>query len=179
MIIDRIRRGCPDAAPARPDGGPQRPAVFFDRDGVLNIDQGFTHRVEDFVWSPGAESAIRLVRDWGWRAIVVTNQSGIGRGLYSEEDFLALSEWMLSQVELDAIYYCPHAPEANCPARKPGTAMLEAAFRDFDLDRDQSLLIGDRDSDLQAAAAFGLRGFRYEDGDLRRMLEQISSAETA
>ena len=104
--------------------------------------------------------------------MVVTNQSGIGRGLYKEEDFLELSEWLLDQAPLTAITYCPHAPEADCPARKPGIMMLERVDEVLGVDREQSFLVGDKASDMAAAFRFGVRGLLFTGGNLRSFLSQ-------
>ncbi|MBX3096048.1 MAG: HAD family hydrolase [Fimbriimonadaceae bacterium] len=161
-----LRRGCPGIAGRAKPRGPQKPAIFFDRDGVLNVDHGYVAKMRDWEWTPEAIRAIRYMKRKGYRVIVVTNQSGIGRELYTEEELLVLSEFMLREAPIDAIYYCPHHPDERCPARKPGTSMLEAAKADWDLDLTRSFLIGDRDTDIQAAERFGIPGFSYRDGSL-------------
>jgi D-glycero-D-manno-heptose 1,7-bisphosphate phosphatase len=127
---------------------------------VLNRDFGYVHRVEDFEWMPGALAALARLKEAGYWVAVVTNQSGIERGYYSEEDFLALSAWMVGEAFFDAVLYCPHLT-TPCPARKPGTGMLETAARMFPVDKQRSFLVGDKETDLQAASAFGIRPLPY------------------
>src|SRR6266540_4662404 len=98
-----------------------RPAIFFDRDGVLNLDGGYLFRSEHVRWMPGAMAAVRRANQLGFATVVVTNQSGVARGLYTEADILALHEWMQARLgeagaRIDAFYYCPHHPEASEPA---------------------------------------------------------------
>ena len=164
--MNRILRGCPGTHVNATWNRETGRIAFLDRDGVLNVDHGYVCRIEDFEWMPGAIDSIAFLRTQGYRIVVATNQSGIGRGLYSEEQFLELSKWMLDQVEIDAICYCPHAPEANCPARKPGTLMFEVIQEHMGLDKEQSFCVGDKDADMLAAARFGIRGFRFEQGNL-------------
>lgn len=130
--------------------------VFLDRDGVINIDKAYVYRQEDFEFCEGAFEVLRHFQSLGYRLIVVTNQSGIGRGYYLEEDFQDLMRWMqevllAEGIAIDAIYHCPHAPEEHCSCRKPKSGMFEQALRDFDIDVSQSWMIGDKLSDIQAA----------------------------
>lgn len=143
-------------------------ALFLDRDGVINIDHGYVHRIEDFEFIPGIFSLVRSARRLGYRIIVVTNQAGIGRGYYSEAQFLDLSNWMQSffhakGATLDAIYHCPHHPEhgigefrRDSPDRKPKPGMLLRAAKEWQLDLHRSALVGDRASDIEAAVAAGV-----------------------
>jgi D-glycero-D-manno-heptose 1,7-bisphosphate phosphatase len=145
-----------------------RAAAFLDRDGVINVDHGYVVRPEDFEFVPGALSACAQLADWGYVLVVTTNQSGIGRGLYTEADFQHLSDWMRMRfaqagAPLAAIYHCPHHPtEAQgalrraCDCRKPAPGMLLAALRELRLDPERSVLFGDKRSDLQAAQAAGV-----------------------
>ena len=146
----------------------RRAAAFLDRDGVLNFDRGYVARSEDFKFIPGALDACRTLAQSGFALVVVTNQSGIGRGLYSEEDFLTLSDWLRAQMAaagapLAGIYHCPHHPREaigafrrECDCRKPAPGMLLCASRELDLDLAQSIMFGDKHSDLRAAAAAGV-----------------------
>lgn len=153
--------------------------MFLDRDGVLNLDKGYVSQVQDFEWTEGAKEAVLWAKEEGWTVVVVTNQSGIGRGYYTEADFLALSDWMVGEVEVDAVYYCPHHPDEHCPARKPGTRMLESARRDFGSEPALSVLVGDKDSDMEAARRFGSRGLRFPGGDLLSFLKDNLTEETS
>ncbi len=167
-----IRRGCP-GFPCQPMQAGIAPAAFLDRDGVINVDHGYVSIKERFEWMPGAISAIQWLREEGYRVFVVTNQSGIGRGLYTEGDFLVLSNWMLETIHLDALYYCPHTPEDQCPARKPGAGMLEKAALEFELDKTRSFMIGDKSADQAAAENFGIPGYDFHGGDLLVRLTSI------
>jgi D-glycero-D-manno-heptose 1,7-bisphosphate phosphatase len=148
----------------------QRPTVFFDRDGVLNHDNGYTHRIEDFRWVEGGMEAIKLCNDRGWLAIVVTNQAGIARGYYDEPAVERLHAWMQEQLRavgahVDAFYFCPHHPEGTvpklsitCDCRKPAPGMLLQAMDEWPVDRNRTCLIGDKPSDIEAARRAGING---------------------
>lgn len=145
-----------------------RRALFLDRDGVINVDHGYVHRAQDFAFVPGIFELCHVARDAGLRLVVVTNQAGIGRGLYLESDFQALTAWMrdrfLAQgVELDAVYHCPFHPTAGVGEyrresfdRKPNPGMLLRARDDLGLDLPNSVFIGDKASDMQAGMAAGV-----------------------
>jgi D-glycero-D-manno-heptose 1,7-bisphosphate phosphatase len=143
-------------------------AVFLDRDGVINVDRGYTHRVEDFELIPGSAEAMALLQAAGWRLVVVTNQSGIARGLYSSDDYERFTAHMRARlqaagVHLDAVLHCPHLPDAvvaayrqACDCRKPAAGMLLRAARELSLDLPGSVFVGDRLSDVQAGRAAGV-----------------------
>lgn len=143
-------------------------AVFLDRDGVINVDRGHVGRREDFEFLPGIFELCRSAQSLGLLPVVVTNQAGIGRGLYSEEDFQALTRWMLSEFEsrgvrLGRVYHCPYHPTAGLGEyrresfdRKPNPGMFLRARDDFALDLERSVLIGDKDSDIAAGRAAGV-----------------------
>lgn len=144
-------------------------ALFLDRDGVVNEEIGYLHRIEDVKFIPGIFSLCRTARQLGYRLIVVTNQAGIARGFYTEEDFESLMHWMREAlraegVELDAVYHCPFHPEHGIGRyrrehedRKPGTGMLRRAAHEFDLSLAESVMVGDRCSDIAAANSAGLK----------------------
>lgn len=143
-------------------------ALFLDRDGVINHEVGYLHKPEQVRWVPGIFTLCAAARDLGYQLVVVTNQAGIGRGLYSQADFDALTTWMQAefaarQVPLAAVYHCPFHPEHGLGPyrrehedRKPSPGMLLRAARDLALDLSRSLLVGDRCSDIAAANAAGL-----------------------
>jgi D-glycero-D-manno-heptose 1,7-bisphosphate phosphatase len=145
-----------------------RRAAFLDRDGVINVDPGYVHRIEDFHFVAGTLEACRELTRRGWLLVVATNQSGIGRGLYTEHDFHELTGWMRARFEgfgapLAGVYYCPHHPtdaidrfRTRCDCRKPQPGMLLAAARDLALDMAQSMSFGDKCEDLLAAQAAGI-----------------------
>ncbi len=165
-----------------------RPAVFFDRDGVLNHDAGYVHTPEAFIWTDEAVAAVRQVNDAGWLAIVVTNQAGIARGYYGHEDVSRLHQWMQHELgrhgaHIDAFYYCPHHVDGvvaelamACACRKPNPGMLLAAFEDWRVDRDRSFLIGDKGSDVEAAKRAGIRGYLFEGNGLLRLVREGMAA---
>ncbi len=144
-------------------------ALFLDRDGVLNEEVGYLYRPEDVRWVEGAFSLCRTAMALGYRLIVVTNQSGIARGMYTESDFHALTRWMQEEfaraaVAVDGVYFCPYHPEHGVGEyrrehedRKPGAGMLLRGAREHGLDLGRSVMVGDRCSDVAAANAAGLR----------------------
>lgn len=146
----------------------RRRAAFLDRDGVINVDHGYVFRREDFRFVPGTLAACARLHDQGFALVVVTNQSGIGRGLYGEDDFRRLTEWMRGEfaaagAPLAGVYRCPHHPQAllpeyrrSCDCRKPAPGMLLEAARELALDLGRSVLFGDKASDIEAAAAAGV-----------------------
>lgn len=150
------------------------PVAFLDRDGVLNVDSHYLHRADQLEWIDGVPEAIRLLNDAGFLVIVVTNQSGVARGFYDEAAVGALHDHMRDYLEargarIDAFYYCPHHPEGKvaayamrCDCRKPGTGLFEQAARDWRVDRARSFMIGDKDIDVEAATAFGIRSARFD-----------------
>lgn len=165
---------------------PRRPAAFLDRDGVLNIDHGYVSRRADFTWVAGAVEAVRLLNRAGFAVIVVTNQSGIARGLYSEADMHALHAYMSEALasagaHIDAYYYCPFHPQAvderyraaDHADRKPNPGMILRAAADLSLDLGASFLIGDRDSDIEAARRAGIPGYLFDGGDLARFVAPL------
>ena len=161
-------------------------AAFLDRDGVINVDHGYVHRPEDFIFIDGVFEACRHLQSLGYRLIVVTNQSGIARGYFTEADFHALSEWMRARfreqgVTLDGIYFCPHHPDKGlsayrgpCDCRKPAPGMLLQAIHEHGIDPAHSLMLGDKAADMAAAAAAGV-GRRI----LVRSGQPFSAADTA
>ena len=165
----------------------RRGAVFFDRDGTLNHDAGYTHRSHDFRWIGGAPEAIRAVNDAGLFAFVITNQSGVARGLYTEADVLALHGWMAERLRywgahIDAFSYCPHHPEGAsacyarpCRRRKPAPGMIEDLLQAWSVDPARSLVVGDSPTDMQAAAAAGLRGALFRGGRLDKFISDVTS----
>lgn len=145
------------------------PALFLDRDGVINHEVGYLHRPEDVRWVDGIFRLARLARALGYKLVVVTNQSGIARGYYTTAQFESLMEWMGAEFRaqgaaLDAVYHCPYHPEHGIGEwrrehedRKPGPGMLLRAARDLGLNLQRSVLVGDRCADIQAANSAGLR----------------------
>lgn len=164
-----------------------RPAVVFDRDGVLNEDSGYTHRPEQLVWRPGAREAVRLLNDRGYYVFVATNQAGVARGLYEESAIAVFHAHMQDELakvgaHIDAFYACPFHPEgtveryrvADHPDRKPNPGMILRALSEWPVDRSRSFLVGDRDSDIEAAQRAGLPGHYYQGGNLAELIGRLT-----
>ncbi|WP_338424236.1 HAD-IIIA family hydrolase [Sphingopyxis kveilinensis] len=163
----------------------RRPAVFFDRDGVLNVDHGHVGSVDRFEWMPGAIDAIRAVNDAGWFAFVVTNQAGVAKGYYDEQSVQVLHRHMQSELRragahVDEFRYCPHHPEGSvadysmlCADRKPGPGMILDLLERWPVDAGQSFLVGDKESDIEAARRASIRAVLYAERDpLNQWLER-------
>ena len=161
-----------------------RPAVFLDRDGVLIEDCGYPHREADLVLIPGAARAIAAINAVGALAIIVTNQSGVARGLFSLEQMEAFNTLLIETLasaggRIDAVYACPFHAEAvddrfrhpDHPDRKPNPGMILRAEQDHGVDLSRSLLIGDRESDLEAARRAGMTGYLFTGGDLASFVD--------
>lgn len=143
-------------------------AAFLDRDGVLNVDHGYVSRAEDFHWLPGAMQAMAQLQQAGYQLVVVTNQSGIGRGYYTQADFDTLTAHMRAElqaagVSLAGVYCCPHHPQAalaeyrqDCDCRKPRPGMIVRAASELGLDLPASCLFGDKPGDIAAGRAAGV-----------------------
>jgi len=164
------------------------PAVFFDRDGVLNVDTGYPHRPEELRLVTGAPDAIALARSLGYLIVVVTNQSGVARGLFGEDDVARFNEALAGRLAdgrpgaptIDRFYACPYHPDAVVPAyrldhpdRKPRPGMIERAIVDLGIDRSRSLLVGDKMTDIAAAEAAGIPGHLFPGGDLHAFLHPL------
>lgn len=161
-------------------------AVFFDRDGVLNVDAGYVYKKEDFVWTKGAREALAWLTDAGYAVFIVTNQSGVARGYYTEEEVRRLHDWLCAEAKaaggaITAVYYCPYLEGAPVKAydrrsswRKPEPGMILQAFADFDIDKAQSFLIGDSPRDLEAARRAGLDGYLFTGGSLKDFVVHIA-----
>jgi D-glycero-D-manno-heptose 1,7-bisphosphate phosphatase len=142
--------------------------LFLDRDGVINLDSGYTSSAENFVFIEGIFDLCRAAKRMGYLLIVVTNQAGIGRGYYSEQDFLILTGWMRERFEAEGapvtdVFYCPYHPEhgigrykKDSLCRKPNPGMLLIAAKKHEIDLGRSIMIGDKDSDMQAASKAGV-----------------------
>ena len=151
----------------------RRPALFLDRDGVINLDHGYVHKKENFDFIDGIFDLVRTANRLGYLVIVVTNQAGIARGYYSEQDFLNLTDWMekvfeSNQTHIDATFYCPHHPVdgigdylAECECRKPKPGMFLKAKKKFDLDMAMSIMLGDSETDIASANLAGVGNILY------------------
>jgi D-glycero-D-manno-heptose 1,7-bisphosphate phosphatase len=162
-----------------------RPAVFLDRDGTLNHDTGYVYRVADFRWLPGAVNAVRALNGHGYYVFIVTNQSGVARGLYDEAAIRDLHAWMNGDLRaagarIDDIRYCPHHPEGSiaayrsvCTCRKPAAGMLLDLMKTWPVVREGSIMIGDRESDAEAGKAAGIASAIVPPGGLGNFVEQM------
>lgn len=146
----------------------KKKAAFLDRDGVINIDKGYVYKWDDFEFIEGSKQALKILQDNGYAIVIITNQSGIARGYYNEKHYNTLTNKLresliADQIKIDAIYHCPHHPRGNiseltinCDCRKPKPGMIFKAKRDLGLSLKESILIGDKLSDIQAGLAAGL-----------------------
>lgn len=145
-------------------------AVFFDRDGTINVNIGHLYEPEKLAFIDGIPELIRKYNDNGYKAIVITNQAGIAKGYYTETNMRYLHDYMNEQLmehwgaHIDAFYFCPHHPDftGECNCRKPKPGMILQAIKDFDIDVSQSILYGDKPSDIEAGEACGIRSILVE-----------------
>ena len=138
-------------------------ALFLDRDGLINVEKDYLYKIEDFEFIDGIFDLCKHYQNLGYIIIVVTNQSGIARGYYSESDFYILTSWMIKEfkkksVEIKKVYFCPHHPDitGSCACRKPNPGMLLEASKEFDIDLKNSIIVGDKERDVEAGINAGL-----------------------
>lgn len=155
-------------------------AIFLDRDGVINFERGYTHRLEDFVILPDVIEVLQLLQKNGYLLIVVSNQSGIAKGLYEQTDTELLHKHLVevfkqNNIKLSEIYYCMHHSDiGRCICRKPDSLFVEKALARFDIDASQSYFIGDKERDVQAGQKAGVKGILIEANEsLKNILHQI------
>ena len=135
--------------------------IFLDRDGVINKERSYLYKITDFEFIDGIFDACLYFISLGYKIIIVTNQSGIARGFYSENDFKILNKWMLNQfqkkeISILDIFYCPHGPESNCDCRKPKPGMFLKAKNKYNINLEKSWMIGDTEADIKAASSCGI-----------------------
>ena len=138
--------------------------IFLDRDGVINYDYGYVSQIDKFEFIDGVFEACKYFQKLNYEIIIITNQSGIGRGYYSEKEFYTLTQWILNrfkeqEINILKVYFCPHTPEENCRCRKPNIGMIENACKDFDIDLENSWLIGDKITDIQTAINANIKNY--------------------
>ncbi len=162
-------------------------AVFLDRDGVINEDFGYVHKLENFYIYPEVFPALRKLQDAGYKLLIVTNQSGIAVGYYTEEDFLNLTKHMLDVfkkegIHIDKVYYCPHHPEGvipklsiKCDCRKPESGMIKQGIEEFNIDPSASFLIGDKENDIKAAHKEGLKAALVKTGQGMKYIDNTEA----
>ena len=159
-------------------------AIFFDRDGTLNEEVGYLYKFEKFKWIDGAIDAIKFCNENDYLAIVVTNQSGVARGYYTEEDIAKLHQQINQELQqnfkahIDDFFYCPHHPEGvveeyrmDCDCRKPKSKMIEDACIKYDIDKNESLMIGDSLRDVECAKNAGIKGVLFPGGNLLTVIK--------
>ena len=162
-----------------------RPAAFLDRDGVLNIDDGYIGTRERIRWMPGVGPAIRTLNDAGYWVFVISNQSGVARGMFSEQDVRDLHAWMIGELQcegarIDDIRFCPHHAEGSiagyvrdCECRKPKAGMLRDLMTAWPVRHDGSFVIGDKPTDIEAAKMCGFPGFLFKGGNLAAFVTEV------
>jgi D,D-heptose 1,7-bisphosphate phosphatase len=166
----------------------QRPAAFFDRDGVLNVDYGYVHRPPELTWIPGAVEAVKWLNDRGYYVFVITNQAGVARGYFTEDDVRRFHAHLAGELRgagasIDDFRFCPHHPGATvssyraaCHWRKPRPGMILDLLQHWPIVIHKSFVIGDKSSDIRAAAAAGIRGYLFSSGNLRDLVQSIDAS---
>lgn len=162
-------------------------AIFLDRDGTINVEKHYLHKIEDFEFLPGVMEGLKILQDAGFLLVVVTNQSGIGRGYYTEEDFAQLNEWMINElkdngIHISRVYYCPHLPDAaiekyrrDCECRKPKQGMFIQAMRDLDIDLGSSFAVGDKIRDCAISESSNCKGFLIANNEKTEIINEVKA----
>lgn len=157
--------------------------VFLDRDGTLNIDYGYVHSADKFKLLDGVEEALHILQGLGYKLIIVSNQSGIGRGYFSEDVYLEFQKYILDYfagkgIKIEASYYCPHISKDNCDCRKPKTGLFERASCDIGIDWKKSIAIGDRYRDLTICKERNIKGFFIRGTEEEKTYDNIISVDS-
>lgn len=164
-------------------------AIFLDRDGTINVEKGYLYKIQDFEYIEGVIEALKKLYEAGFLLAVITNQSGIARGYYTEEDFHKLNDWMKDDlnkkgVSIAGTYYCPHHPESmiheyriNCECRKPRIGLFQQAANDFDIDMEHSYAIGDKYRDVAVCEKMPVQGILLDDALEKNEKELLEKAD--
>lgn len=162
----------------------KNPTIFLDRDGVLTVEKSYVCTVKDMDIFEYAAECIKQIHEKGYYAIVITNQSGVARGLFSENELKKMNAYLIQETGVDGVYYCPHHPEGKvsefskyCNCRKPDTGLMQKACLDYNIDMSKSYMIGDRASDILAGQKAGLKTILLETGYGTKRLEQSVTAD--
>lgn len=162
-------------------------AIFLDRDGTINVEKHYLHKIEDFEYIDGAIKAMRILQQGEFKLFIISNQSGVARGYYSEEDVRILNEWLISDlqnygVHIEKIYYCPHLPNApiekyrvDCDCRKPKLGLFFRAVEKFDIDLQNSYAIGDKLRDCEICLKTECRGFLINTTEDKDVTEKVKN----
>jgi len=162
-------------------------AIFLDRDGTINVEKNYLYKIEDFEFLPGVVEALKKLQNAGYLLIIITNQSGIGRGYYTEDDFRKLNSWMIATlkgqgVTITAVYYCPHLPNAeidefrrDCLCRKPKLGMFNQAAQDYKLDLSKCYTIGDKIRDCAICNSTDCQGFLIGNNEKSEVISDVKS----
>lgn len=160
-------------------------AIFLDRDGVINIEKEYLYKIEDFEFIDGVFDALKYFQDRGFLLFIITNQSGIQRGYYTKDDFLALTDWMLDKlkqknIKIEMVEFCEHTPKDECNCRKPKIGMIENISKYYEIDFENSWLIGDKTSDIECAKNAGIKntiqvksGHKFEKSIADHLVEKL------
>lgn len=166
-------------------------AIFLDRDGTINVDKHYLYKIEDFEFIPGALEGLKLLYDAGFILVLITNQSGIGRGYFTEDEYKALEDWLEEKLRqngspLARAYYCPHLPDAKiekyrmiCECRKPKLGMYKRAVEELDIDLAQSFAIGDRLRDCSICDKTNCRGYLLGATEDTTVIESVKAGEVS
>lgn len=166
-------------------------AIFLDRDGTINIDKQYLYKIDDFELLPGVVEGLKLLQSEEYLLIVITNQSGIGQGYYSEEDFFELNIWMLDYlsqrgIKISKVYFCPHHPNAViekyrkiCTCRKPALGMYEQAIREYNIDLTESFVIGDKIRDCAICRITSCRGYLVSKNEKTSIINDVKNGKYA
>jgi len=163
-----------------------KPAVFLDRDGVVNKEKGYVHKISEFEWIDGAKESIKYLNDNNFYVFIATNQSGIARGYYSEGDVRFLHDYISKELKtinahIDEFFFSPYHPDNTneylhlSHLRKPETGMLDLAVSKWPVDKSKSFLIGDKATDIECAKKFSIRGYLFENGNLLDFIKSIEN----